>query len=207
MPMSQNRDQRQSANSLITSYERRRRDFDDIEQGHDTNDEMSETMPAYVIEGMVGTRRLELLTSTVSIELEVVTDRKQKARMAPEMPFRTLGNRYWTPIGPQFLEGQSSDITNDKLSCRVLQGAGHRSTSELEGGDLQGLQQTDVSRSLSVSANRRILEQSENHFGDAHAACSTTFSAREESSTFSKRKWSPEFERCFGGRGRRANLP
>jgi hypothetical protein len=33
---------------------------------HDTNDLLSGGVPAYVIEEMVGTRRLELLTSTVS---------------------------------------------------------------------------------------------------------------------------------------------
>ncbi len=33
---------------------------------HDTNTHLSEEVPAYAIEGMVGTRRLELLTSTVS---------------------------------------------------------------------------------------------------------------------------------------------
>jgi hypothetical protein len=35
-------------------------------RGYDTNPPSSEGVPSYVIEKMVGTRRLELLTSTVS---------------------------------------------------------------------------------------------------------------------------------------------
>jgi hypothetical protein len=39
---------------------------------------------------MVGTRRLELLTSTVSIDRWLVTDRNLTARMALEIGFRAL---------------------------------------------------------------------------------------------------------------------
>jgi hypothetical protein len=43
-----------------------------VRTSHDTNDLLSGEVRAYVIEGMVGTRRLELLTSTVSIYLNHV---------------------------------------------------------------------------------------------------------------------------------------
>jgi hypothetical protein len=48
---------------------------------------------------MIGTRRLKLLTSTVSSGLEAVINRKQRERMAAEVPLRVRGSRHWTQSG------------------------------------------------------------------------------------------------------------
>jgi hypothetical protein len=52
-----------------------------------------EQIPPYVIESMVGPRRLELLTSTVSSEVGAVTNRKQTAWMASKVLLRTFGEQ------------------------------------------------------------------------------------------------------------------
>ena len=63
-----------------------------------------------LLRNMVGTRRFELLTSTVSSENEAVTNRKQRARMATGTLLGALGNRYWTPIGPQIVIQSVDDL-------------------------------------------------------------------------------------------------
>jgi hypothetical protein len=60
-------------------------------------------------------------TSAVSNEFRAVTNRNQTARMASKVPFRTLRNAYWTPLGPQFRPPPScGNLTLDEAQATSL---------------------------------------------------------------------------------------
>jgi hypothetical protein len=57
---------KREAVNVLSAKRPRKPTIEGYDTRNDTNRTLAEQIPPYVIEGMVGTRRLELLTSTVS---------------------------------------------------------------------------------------------------------------------------------------------